>query len=274
MAARNWAVLTLVAVAAFQTGCVSHCHKTYAEARDRGPDCELPAACRSSVHVFLIDGLTPCGSCGLSKLRTELATNGFAKVGIGDAASGFCVAKEVEAIRACDPEAKFVLVGYDVGGGAAAHTAGALAKKGIAVDALVLLDPVACGTELPPRTVLVLSGSRVASVPHARRFAVPDAAHAKLPAHPTTVAVLTDLLREIALNGYVESGDPVPAWDYKHAPEMRPDVPARGDGWDFLADDGRTPPGLLAPIGSAPAVAKQPVPPARATSAGAVTIRP
>jgi pimeloyl-ACP methyl ester carboxylesterase len=272
MVARNWAILALAAVATVQTGCVSHCHKTYAEARNRGPDCELPAACRSTVHVFLIDGLTPCGSCGLGKLRTELATNGFAKVGIGDPASGHSVAKEIEEIRACDPDAKYVLVGYDVGGGAAAHTAKVLAKKGIAINALVLLDPVACGNELPVRTVLVSSGSRMATVPHTQRFAVPDAKHSKLPAHPTTVAIVTDVLREVALNGYVEAADPVPAWNYKHAPEMRPEVPVRGDGWDFLADDRRTPAPLLAP--SAPAVAQQPVPPARPTTAGAVTIRP
>lgn len=274
MAARNWAVLALAAVAALQTGCVSYCHKTHAEAHKRGPDCEPPAACRNTVHVFLIDGLTPCGSCGLDKLRVELASNGFAKVGIGNAASGFCVVKEVEEIRACDPEAKFVLVGFDVGGGAAAHTARALAKKGIAVEALVLLDPVACGNELPARTLLVSSGKSQSTVPHTARVAVPDASHARLPAHPTTVAVVTDLLREVATTGFIEAGDTVPAWNYKYAPEMRPEVPVRGDGWDFLADDRRTPPALLAPVAQPAVVAKQPVPPAHGTSAGAVTIRP
>jgi pimeloyl-ACP methyl ester carboxylesterase len=271
MAARNWAVLALAAVAAFQTGCVSHCHKTHAAARDRGPDCDLPAACRNTVHVFLFDGLSPGGSCAMNTLRTELAHNGFAKVGIGSPASGFCALTEIDEIVACDPEAKFVLVGYDVGGGAAAHTARSLAKKGIAVQALVLLDPVACGNELPARTLLVSSGKAHPSAPHSSRVTVPDASHAKLPAHPTTVAVVTELLREVAVSGYIEAGDAVPAWDYKHAPAMRPAVPVRGDGWDFLADDRRTPAALLAPV---PTVAQQPVPPARPTSAGAVTIRP
>ena len=272
MAARNWAVLALAGVAALQTGCVSHCHKTHAAARERGPDCDLPAACRNTVHVFLFDGLSPAGSCALGALRTELAHNGFAKVGIGSVASGFCALTEIEEIRASAPDAKFVLVGYDVGGGAAAHSARALAKKGIAVEALVLLDPVACGGELPARTLLVTSGKAHASAPHSSRVTVPDASHARLPAHPTTVAVVTELLREVAVNGYVEVTDAVPASDYKHAPEMRPAVPPRGDGWDFLADDRRTPPALLPPT----SVVSQPQSgaPARPTSAGAVTIRP
>jgi pimeloyl-ACP methyl ester carboxylesterase len=272
MGARNWAVLALAAVAALQAGCVSQCHKTHAAARERGPDCDLPAPCRNTVHVFLIDGLAPTGSCGMDKLRTELAANGFAKVGIGSAASGFCVAKEIEEIRASDPEAKFVLVGYDVGGGAAAHTANALAKKGIAIEALVLLDPVACGNELPARTLLVSSGTRAALLPHTTRVAVPGASHAKLAGHPTTVAVVTDLLRELAASGYAEPGDPVPAWSYRHAPEMRPQAEPRGDGWDFLIDDRRAPAALRQPA-PAPATAAAPIP-ARSTSAGAVTIRP
>jgi hypothetical protein len=257
MVARYWAVLALAAVAALQTGCVSQCHKTHAAARERGPDCDLPAPCRNAVHVFLIDGLTPCGSCGLDKLRTELAANGFAKVGIGTAASGFCVQQEIEEIRGCDPEAKFVLVGFDVGGGAAAHTARSLAKKGIAVEALVLLDPVACGNEVPARTLLVSSGTRAATVPHSSRVAV-TTAHTKLPAHPTTVGVVTELLREVAVNGYVEDA-------------ALPGREPRGDGWDFLTDDRRTPAALFAQP-TAPAV-QQPVQ-ARNTSAGAVTIRP
>lgn len=269
MGARSWAVAAVAAVAVAQVGCVSECHRTHAVARERGPDCDLPSACRNAVHVFLISGVTPTTTCGTGALRLELAQNGFAKVGVGGVASGFCVVKEVEAVRACDPGAKFVLIGYDLGGGAAACAARDLAAKGIPVDALVLLDPLACTETVPARTLLVTSGRTECRVPHAARVVVPDATHARLPAHPLTVAAVTDLLRDVAASGFVEPGDPVPAWGYPHAPEMRPPAVARGDGWDFLTDDRRVPGSLLAPAEGGPAPGAGPGP-----AAGAVTIRP
>jgi hypothetical protein len=100
---------------------------------------------------------------------------------------------------------------------------------------------------------------------------VPDAGHFGLPAHPATVAVILDLLRGVAVDGYEAAGDPVPAWSYKHAPEMRPQPTGRWSAeWDFLADHGPT-----RPIGTgAAAQSTAPAPAAPSPYAGAVTVKP
>ncbi len=267
MRTRHWAIGALLATVVANTGCVTCCHKSHQKALEHGPDCELPAPCRSQVYVFLINGLTPSTQCGLGALRIKLAENGFAKVGIADLAGGFCVEHEIKKIRACEPDAKFVLVGYDVGGPVAVCAARDLISKGIAVEAVILLDPVGCKEAHGAPTLVITSGKGSCTVPHGRRVVVPDAGHFTLPAHPTTVAAITDLLREIAINGYEPVGDPVPEWTYPHAPEMRAQPTGRWSAeWDFLADHGPT-----RPIGAS--TAQPTATPTVPTSAGAVLLR-
>lgn len=239
MTGRNWLVGALAAVALVQTGCVTCCHKGYEKSLASGPECELPTACRNSVYVFLINGLTPPTDTGLNALRMKLGESGFAKVGIADLAGALGVEHEIKTIRACEPDAKFVLVGYDLGASAAVCDARHLAAKGIPVEAVVLLDPVGCKEVCCAPTLLITSGKKPGAVPHSRQVLVPDAGHFALPAHPTTVAAVTDLLATIAGNSYTETGDPVPGWTYRHAPEMRPPVVGRWSAeWDFLSDGG------------------------------------
>jgi hypothetical protein len=268
MSGQRWLVGAVVAIALANTGCVACCHKGYQKALEHAPDCELSTPCRNEMYVFLIDGLAPPTHCGMHALRLKLAENGFAKVGIANLAGGLCVEHEIKKIRACEPEAQFVLVGYDLGASLAVCTARDLTAKGIPVEAVVLLDPVRCKDTSGVPTLLITSGKGACAVPHSQRIVVPDAGHFGLPAHPTTVATLVDLLRVIAVNSHEPAGDPVPEWSYKDAPEMRRPVTGRWDAeWDFLADHGPT-----RPIGTT--VAAQPLPPAApATSASAVTSR-
>lgn len=268
MRGQRWLIGAVLAIAVANTGCVTCCHKGYQKALEHAPDSELSTPCRNEMYVFLINGLTPPTHCGLDALRMKLAENGFAKVGIADLAGGLCVEHEIKKIRACEPEAQFVLVGYDLGAAVAVCTARDLTAKGIPVEALVLLDPVGCKDVSGVPTLLITSGKGACATPHSQRLVVPEAGHFGLPAHPTTVAVLVDLLRTIAMNSYEPTGDPVPEWSYKYAPEMRPPVTGRWDAeWDFLADHGPT-----RPIGTT--VAAQPrLPAPPSTSAGAVLIR-
>ena len=270
MRGQRWVVGAVLAIAVANTGCVTCCHKGYQKSLEHAPDCELPEPCRNQVYAFLINGLTPPTHNGLNALRIKLAENGFAKVGIADLAGGLCVEHEIKKIRACEPDAKFVLVGYDVGAPVAVCAARDLNAKGIPVEAVVLLDPVGCKEASGLPTLLITSGKGASTAVHSQRVVVPDASHFGLPAHPTTVAVITDLLRGVGVSGYEPAGDPVPEWSYPHAPEMRPVVTGRwNEEWDFLADRGST-----RPIGTS--VASQPsapVPAVPTTSAGAVLIR-
>jgi hypothetical protein len=262
---RFWAVGAVLAIVLANTGCVTCCHDSYAKAL-HAPDCELPPDCRSRVYVFLVHGVTPTTECGLSALRVKLAERGFAKVGEGELAGSFCIASEIKKIHKCEPEAKFVLVGYDLGGAAAVCLSRELLAKGIPVASVVLLDPMgplpSDRCEIP--TLLITSGTKTSTALHTHHVSVPDAKHHTLPAHPVTVESIVSLLSEIAAAEIEPLIDPVPAWSYKHAPEMRPFVPPTGTEWDFLAEQG--PP---LPID---ARAVQPLPAQPHTAAQAVTV--
>jgi hypothetical protein len=129
MRGKRWVVVAILAIASANTGCVTCCHKGYEKTLEHGPECELPGPCRNQVYVFLINGLTPPTHNGLNALRMKLSENGFAKVGIADLAGGLCVEHEIKKIRACEPDAKFVLVGYDVGASVAVCIARDLTSK-------------------------------------------------------------------------------------------------------------------------------------------------
>jgi hypothetical protein len=239
MLGRHWMIGAIVLAVVAQTGCVTCCHKGFQKALENGPEAELPAPCRNQVYVYLIDGINPTHS--LTDLRIKLGENGFAKVGVADLAGGLCVESEIKSIRRCDPDARFVLVGYDVGAPLAVSAARDLREKKIRVEALVLLDPVACKEVSGLPTLLITSAKSTREVPHTQRMAVSDASHFALPTHPATVAAIAALLREVALNGYQPPGDPVPTWSYLHAPEMHPPVTGHWDQeWDFLSDYGPT----------------------------------
>ena len=272
MTAKTWGLAVLLATVLANTGCVTCCHKSYQKALQNGAECDLPAPCRNQVYVFLIHGVTPSTECGLGTLRVKLAESGFAKVGVGELASALEIACEVKKIRACEPEARFVFVGYDVGGAAAVCLARELSGKGVPVDGVVLLDPLACKEACGVRTLLITSGNSTSTVAHSERLTVPDASHFKLPAHPVTVAAITELLKDVATHHWEPTGDLVPEWSYEHAPEMQPTTSGKwGEEWDFLSDR----PGTAAAIGTRTITRPvgAPAPGPVSTSAGPVVIK-
>ncbi len=236
MKQRMWAVGAVLAILSANTGCVSCCSKSYATARDCAPDCALPAASRSNVYVFMVHGLTPTTGSGLETLREKLAECGFAKVGIGELAMASCMWWEIKQIARYEPEARFVLLGYDLGAPAAVCVARDLASRNIPVEAVVLLDPVGCGATHDIRTIIVASGSAsYSSLPYMPRMVVSEANHFQLPSHPKTVAAVAGLLEEIASRNCPAPGESIEEWSYPPAPEMHPLPMPRGDEWDILS---------------------------------------
>jgi|GEM_PF-1751525 len=268
-----WAIGVILAIISTNTGCISCCHESYAKVLKKGPECDLPTPCRNQIYVFMIHGGTPTTDNGLSALRAKLADEGFAKVGIGEFTDALPIALEIKSIAKCNPEARFVLIGYDMGGAAAVFLARELTARTIPVEGVVLLDPIACGRPSGVRTLLVTSGATTSMVTHSEHVVVGDANHFQLPAHPQTVAAISDLLRNIATQNYQPPGDPVPAWTYPHAAPMWPIPTPRGDEWDFLAEQG----GVPGPIGTRVVSQSSGIPlppPPLSTSAGAVMIKP
>jgi pimeloyl-ACP methyl ester carboxylesterase len=270
MNCKHWAACAVLAIVFANTGCVSCCNKSYAKAWTNGPECELPQDCRGNVYVFMVHGGVPCTDGGLGTLRDKLAESGFAKVGIGDITSIPCIVSEIKCIAKCEPDARFVLVGYDLGGAAAVCLARDLGGKGIPIDAVVLLDPRACGDTCTAQTLLILSGKTTSTVPHTDRVVVPDATHHKLPSHPETIAAITGLLSDIATRNYQPVTTEIGEWQYPHAPAMRPIPLAKGGSWDFLADTGAPPSPIGTRVETKPAATAEPTRPS--TSAGAVIV--
>src|SRR5204862_3720290 len=126
---------------------------------DGGPNAEVPLCDRSHVYAFLVNGLTPPGPSGLDGLRMKLAEHGFAKVYCGELCHVWWMWQEMKRIGCDDPAARFVLAGYDFGCGSAAGLARDAARRGLNVDALVLLDPATStrATDCAIRTVVIRS---------------------------------------------------------------------------------------------------------------------
>ncbi len=238
---RFWVVAAIGLIVGGASGCVSCGHQQFAKVWQSEAEHELPVSCRKQVYVFLIHGLTPSGVSGLEILRDKLAHHGFAKVGVGEALAGVYITQEIREIHAHEPNAQFVLVGYDWGGWVASSLAHELHQDGIPIAAVVLLNPVHSPTRCGVRTLLITSGKSPAGGGSTDRVVIPDTNHFRLPSHPSTVSVITSLLHEIAADGVQPTLDPVPQWHYPHAPAMRPFVAPQGYDWDFLTETGTAP---------------------------------
>jgi hypothetical protein len=269
---KTWIAGAVLGIVLANTGCVSCCSKSYAKAWTNGAECELPSDCRSNVYVFMVDGVTPTINCGLGTLREKLAECGFAKIGLGDIASIPCIAFEIKRLSRCEPDARFVLVGYDFGGAAAVCLSRELSAKGIPIEAVVLLDPLGCSGSSGTHALLITSGKATSSALFSSRVVVPEANHFNLPTHPATVNAICDLLKEIAIRNYQPGELLLPEWQYPHAPAMRPIPVEQGGPWDFLADNGSTPPPIGTRIVTQLGAATPNAPARPSTSAGAVII--
>jgi hypothetical protein len=251
---------------------VSCADKCYRKGIENAPECDLTLAYRKHLYVFMIHGVTPSTGCGLYELQYKLSESGFAKVALGEFASAPLLYFEIKDVLKRDPDAKFVLLGYDFGAAAVVVLARELSAKGVPIEALVLLDPIACG-EPNVRTLVITSGTTTSKVAGTERVSVPEAGHFKLPTHPGTAEAILELLKDVAVRTYQDPGDGVPAWSYKHAPPMHTAPGGSIDPeWNFLADTTEVPPAINPRSGTAVA---QPVgiPAAPSTSAGPVLIR-
>jgi hypothetical protein len=243
MTGKQWlgAAGVVVLLVGSGSGCVTCCHQACKPVLDAGPTCELPIGNRQRAYAVLVNGMTPTCGAGLDGLRDKLAAQGFPKVYYGQLCHALWLAQEMRRVHKDEPDARFVVVGQDVGAPIAARIARDAIDDGLAVDALVLLDPSGnqdrVGFRL--RTIVVSSGTGNTGVPHAETLVVPDAGHFTLPTHPVTVELMGDLMNETA--GRVPTLLPVPVteWAYEFAPPAR-GTPAPGPeddpAWHFLLD--------------------------------------
>jgi hypothetical protein len=275
MTRAKWLAAVGVGLLLAGSGCVSCGHEVCKKVLDVGPHCDVPLCDRRHVYVVLVNGLTPTG---LDCLRAKLAEQGFDKVYSGQLVHGPWLYHEMKRVHRCDPSARFVVVGYDVGCALATGLARGATGCGVPVDAVVLLNPVGAQdmAACQIRTVVVRSGCNDCPVPHTEQVTVPDANHFTLPSRPQTADLVYAVAHDSAVK-VVHPPVPVEAeWRYEGAPPPRcmPDPgPGFPEDWFFLHDQlgpHATPlvPPLYAPtpdagppgLPNSPAVPGQPLP--------------
>jgi len=234
------AALALLALS-LSPGCLRFCHPVEAPPPEEAACHELPQACKNHVYVFFVHGLDPLDLANLSGVNDHVRSLGFIKTYYGQPFHVYHFAGELRKVHECDPEARFVLVGFSYGAGLARDLAGAVEKDGIAVDLLIYIDGArleASPLTSPPnvvRVVNVLGPDRDdnANVPGAENHVVDDVWHFGTPTHPQTLRILEQELGAVAER--VPVVQTLPVTGPGAMPVLPPPLPA---GWGFLRPDG------------------------------------
>jgi hypothetical protein len=99
-----------------------------------------PAARCEHVYIFLINGVDPFDLCGLDKMPEYLRSQGYEHVYFGAlTTSRRRFYRDIRHIRAADPCARVVLIGFSAGANVACRITDDLAADGEQVDLLVYL---------------------------------------------------------------------------------------------------------------------------------------
>ena len=253
MSAKPWLVLAILAVSVAGSGCVTCQYGAHARSVEACHASPIPTPIRQHVYLFMMNGYDLLDLAGLSTLRDGVIEAGFPKVYFAQRADRRWFEYEIRRVSLEDPNARFVVLGM----GAAADqvvplVVGAVAD-GLAVDGLILLDPIGCPPipELPVPTLTLLSrhwANRAAGSPGETRLEF-DVSHLGLPKAMSTLATVLDQLSESASRVGPLEGPALPVMPLSDKPtplprprELTPDaaVPTP-DEWDFLKRSAPTP---------------------------------
>jgi hypothetical protein len=100
----------------------------------------LPPAARDHVYVFFINGLDPVCLGNLTGLRNHVQSLGYQRTYYGQCFHGHWFAKEIRRLRAEDPDAHIVIVGFSLGTNIGRGLCQTLHGQGIFIDSLVCLS--------------------------------------------------------------------------------------------------------------------------------------
>jgi hypothetical protein len=208
---------------------------------------EVPQCCRDHVYIFLVNGLDPLNATNLTGVRDYLHSLCYQKVYYGQFFHRSHYEAEIRRIHQCDPDARFVLLGFSLGANMVRTMAHDAQKDGVTIDLLVY-----CGgntlknvpTDQPENAERILNILAHGYIWHgdnmerAENIQVSKSWHFGSPAHPYTIQTLTHELALVAAR--VPFREPpgemmVPAEETAPAPRAVPGQPtALRDEWDFL----------------------------------------
>jgi hypothetical protein len=196
-------VLWLFALLPALPGCLHLVHPDPPCADEWRPADDLPEEAKSCVYIFLINGLDPFEYCNLAGARDYLHHVGFGKIYYGQSVHLGFFADRIRYIHAhCPESARFVIVGFGRGAGAAQQLALSADAAGIPVDTLIYLAPqgVDAAIDTPAVRIVTVSGDDwLFHSPPAYGgdlMVVQKAGKSAVPTHPETLALLE---REVTL---------------------------------------------------------------------------
>lgn len=241
MAGQRWMILGVAAIFLASSGCLSCSHHGYDLARHSGPECDVPSCQRNGVYVFAMSSLNPVSIVALDDLREQLNRQGYSKIATGQTIHAGWMAHEMHRIHEEEPEAVFVILGFESAVPAAARLTERSISEGLPVAGVAVIASEDINTITLPRIRTLAIGRTVepANAENLESVPVPNVASYGLATDSRTIEaigrMLTDTAVSIPMPEIVESA----AWSYPFAPPMRPEVDsARDPNWVFMFDQG------------------------------------
>jgi hypothetical protein len=169
----------------------------------------VPACCREHFHIYMINGLTilPHVFGSMNGLAPYVEELGFCKPKVASHYWRWAFQNDIRRIHQADPAARFVLVGYSIGGSVVYSMAQTLAKDGIFIDLIIYIDAHSFVHNFNPRPANVgkIVGINSASWVLAGKchdgeecHCVDTVFHLAAPRQETTLLVLARELTELA----------------------------------------------------------------------------
>jgi hypothetical protein len=190
-----------------------------------------PPCCRDHVYVFMVHGMDPFDWANLTGVRDYIQDLGFRKTYYGQLYHVTKFEKEIRRVRAEDPSARFVLIGFSFGANVVRYLANSAKDDGIPIDLLVYFGGNTLNNEAydqpenAARIVNILASGCIwngAWMDRAENIHEVDVWHFGSPSHPYTLRVLAHELSEVSSHVQVVDDGPAPP-------------PASYPGeWDFL----------------------------------------
>jgi hypothetical protein len=230
-------------------GCLGFVHPVGPPQPDEMEACKcIPAAARCHVYIFFVNGLDPANLGNLTGLRDYVQALGFHKTYYGQFYHTPWSAKELQRIRAEDPEARFALVGFSLGSQKVRCLAESARNASATIDLMVCLSgngpgstPLGRPSNVDRLIVMTAgSGKRERDTSDGtEEYHLADASYFGTPAHCHTRRTLATELLAISCRVHLADPGPPPLpVDAEMAPPPRrlppPTESGPPDEWDFL----------------------------------------
>jgi hypothetical protein len=199
-----WARLCAAALGVFATGCdTGHLHAQVLQQ----PCAPLPCGA-DHVYVYMVNGLTilPHVFGSMNGVGPHVEEDGFRKPRVASHYWRKAFLKEIRRVRCEDPQARFVLVGYSIGGSVVYGMAQDLQADGIFIDLMIYIDAhsfihdLGCHPQNVGKVVSINSSSLFLPGkchPGEECYHVDTPRHLAIPHKDETLAIMTEALRQV-----------------------------------------------------------------------------